>query len=69
MTARPVQQNNVIGQNCCKQFRNDQWCNGNLVFSKNTHVHDSLVSDITGNIYSQMSFESLRRKYYLMKPL
>lgn len=31
MTERHVQQNNVIGQNCCKQLRNDQWCNGNLV--------------------------------------
>lgn len=34
MTARPVQQNNVIGQNFCKQLRNDQCGDGNLVFRK-----------------------------------
>lgn len=38
------------------------WCS-----EKNTH--DSIVSDIAGNIYSQISTESFVRKYYQMKPL
>jgi hypothetical protein len=38
------------------------WCS-----EKNTH--DSIVSDNTGNIYSQISTESFVRKYYQMKPL
>lgn len=38
------------------------WCS-----EKNTH--DSIVSDNTGNIYSQISTESFVRKYYQLKPL